>query len=428
MTPTLPTLESGATLSSPAANRTRWGIVTLLMALCFISHMNRVSMSIAADERIMARYGITTVQMGWVYSAFLIVYTLFMLPGGIFIDRFGVRVALTAMGLGTALMGALTGSTTFLAAGSLWVALVIVRAIMGLLTIPLHPASARAVGLWAPQGRRSLANGLITGAALLGIACTPWLFGALIDRIDWPAAFALTGSATAVIALVWFTVTRPLRASDTQGASSSATPWRKMFASPSLVLLTLSYAAIGYFQYLFFYWMHYYFDQVLKLGKDESRWYYAWPVLAMAFTMPLGGWLSDQIQSRSGWRAGRTWLAAGSMALAAILLAFGLGAGSPMSKVAWFTASLGSLGLSEAAFWNTAVELGGTRGGTAAAVMNTGGNGIGLLAPVVTPWIALHVNWQAGIGIGAVVAFLGALCWLWIWPRPDTNGPFYESN
>ena len=44
------------TLESPAAHappRMRWSIVVLLMALCFISHMNRVSMAIAADERIM---------------------------------------------------------------------------------------------------------------------------------------------------------------------------------------------------------------------------------------------------------------------------------------------------------------------------------------------------------------------------------------
>jgi MFS transporter, ACS family, D-galactonate transporter len=423
MTPAAPTLESSATATSPAANPTRWGIVGLLMALCFISHMNRVSMSIAADERIMVRYGITTQQMGWVYSAFLIVYTLFMLPGGMFIDRFGVRLALAAMGFGTALMGALTGSTIFFTAGSLWLGLLVVRAIMGLLTIPLHPASARAVALWVPGTRRSLANGLVTGAALLGIACTPVLFGALMDRIDWPAAFAVTGSATALIALVWLIATRPLAQTGgpAHGRASFATTWKEMLASPSLVLITLSYAAIGYFQYLFFYWMHYYFDEVLKLGKDESRFYYALPVLAMAFTMPLGGWLSDHLQARYGWRAGRSWLAGGSMVAAALLLALGLGTASPLGKVACFTASLGFLGLSEAAFWNTAVELGGTRGGTAAAVMNTGGNGIGLLAPVVTPWIALHLNWQAGIALGGVVAFLGALCWLWIRPGPDTK-------
>jgi len=85
--------------------------------------------------------------------------------------------------------------------------------------------------------------------------------------------------------------------------------------------------------------------------------------------------------------------------------------------VLWFTLSLGVLGLSESAFWTMAVELGGRRGGTAAAIMNTGGNGIGLLAPMVTPAVSLALGWVWGIGLGALIGLLGALCWWGITPR-----------
>ena len=50
----------------------RWQVVVMLMALCFISHLNRISMSVAGDERIMKQYGIAPVKMGIVYSAFLL--------------------------------------------------------------------------------------------------------------------------------------------------------------------------------------------------------------------------------------------------------------------------------------------------------------------------------------------------------------------
>ena len=73
----------------------------------------------------------------------------------------------------------------------------------------------------------------------------------------------------------------------------------------------------------------------------------------------------------------------------------------------WFTASLGVLGLCEAAFWTMAVELGGAKGGTAAAIMNTGGNGIGLLAPVITPFVGERLGWGWGIAIGAAVGLSG---------------------
>jgi len=64
------------------------------MALCFISHLNRISMAVAGDERIMKQFSIAPEKMGAIYSAFLLVYTLCMIPGGFFIDRFGARTAL----------------------------------------------------------------------------------------------------------------------------------------------------------------------------------------------------------------------------------------------------------------------------------------------------------------------------------------------
>ena len=63
-----------------------------------------------------------------------------------------------------------------------------------------------------------------------------------------------------------------------------------------------------------------------------------------------------------------------------------------------------------------AVELGGKKGGTAAAIMNTGGNGIGLLAPVITPYVGERLGWGWGIAIGAAVGLLGAACWFGIRP------------
>jgi len=104
------------------------------------------------------------------------------------------------------------------------------------------------------------------------------------------------------------------------------------------------------------------------------------------------------------------------MLLSALFLICGVFASDRFSIVACFTAALGTLGLCEGSFWTVAVNLGRQRGGTSAAIMNTGGNGIGLLAPMITPWIGTHLGWQWGIGVGAVVGVLGALCWFGIRP------------
>jgi hypothetical protein len=104
------------------------------------------------------------------------------------------------------------------------------------------------------------------------------------------------------------------------------------------------------------------------------------------------------------------------MIVSSVLLLLGIAANETFWIVWWFTLSLGVLGLCEGAFWTTAVEIGVSRGGTAAAIMNTGGNGIGLLAPIITPAVATQLGWTWGIGLGSLVGALGALCWWWIDP------------
>jgi sugar phosphate permease len=430
--------------AAPKPTPIRWHILALLMALCFISHFNRASMASAGDERIMKQFGISTEQMGVVYSAFLIVYTLFMIPGGVFIDRYGPRMALAAMGLSTALFCAFTGAVGWgmVAASQVWISLLVVRSLMGLLTTPLHPAGARAAANWFPAQQRTLANGLITGASLLAYACVHPIFGALIDRFDWPGAFQIAGVCTAALAMVWFVYASDYpwqhrltgdsggERSSSQSHDGKANPTTELrpnqgetgialtslLRNRSLILLTLSYGAVGYFQYLFFYWLHYYFDDVLRMGKTDSRFYTSLPTLAMAVGMPLGGWLTDVAQKSLRTQAGRTLVPKAGMIVSSVLLLLGITANETFWIVWWFTLSLGLLGLCEGAFWTTAVEIGVSRGGTAAAIMNTGGNGIGLLAPIITPAVATQLGWTWGIGLGALVGALGALCWWWINP------------
>src|SRR5262249_39089141 len=145
--------------------------------------------------------------IGAVYSAFFLSYLLFMTPGGWFIDRFGAKQALLIMGLGSGLFGALTccaGAPWVQAAGLMVLALLVVRFCMGLVSAPLYPAATRMVSYWVPLHQRVFANGLVQGAAAVGMACAFPLFGALIDRWDWPTAFLVSGTFTMFLGLVWW--------------------------------------------------------------------------------------------------------------------------------------------------------------------------------------------------------------------------------
>jgi ACS family D-galactonate transporter-like MFS transporter len=407
-------------------SRRALGMVVLLMATVFTSHFNRVSIATAGDTRIMKQYEIPPPRMGMVYSAYLLVYTICMIPGGLFIDRYGARAAMIVLGFGSALFVGLTGvvGLSFHTAGGVFIGLLIVRALLGVVSAPLHPGAARAVGNWIAPGGRSLTNGLVNGSALLGIAVTPLLFGALIDRFDsWPVAFLITAGVSAALALIWLV----FAADHPDGSKQSApigdwgpipmkTSWFDVLRHRSLVLLTLSYGTVSYFQYLFFYWMNFYFQTVLKLPEGTSRKYAAIPPLAMAAGMPLGGWLSDRLERASGSVRTRRIVPMAGMTAGALLLILGAFAQSPEWIVFWFALALGAVGAAEGPFWATVVELGGRRGGSAAALFNTGGNAGGLLAPIVTPLVGQYLGWGYAVGLGGVICLLGVVLWFWIDP------------
>src|SRR5437867_2129645 len=197
---------SAPVVSTARPSWVRWQIVAILVSFSFMTWFNRVSMSVAYDERIQAQTGISPEAMGYVYSAFLFAYMVCMTPGGWLIDRYGPWAALVVMGFGSALLGALTGAAglpALVAAGLVLPALLVIRSVMGMLTAPVYPASSRVVALWMPSARRAWANGLVQGAAAVGIACAFPVFGWLMDWVDWQVAFVVTGAITAILGVAW---------------------------------------------------------------------------------------------------------------------------------------------------------------------------------------------------------------------------------
>jgi ACS family glucarate transporter-like MFS transporter len=406
--------------------------VFLLMLVVACSHFNRVGISVAGSERIISGYGISPEKMGLVYSAYLAVYTLAMLPGGVLIDRFGARRALLVLGFGSTIFVAMTGGVGFVfqSAANVWLGLMIVRALLGLVTAPLHPGAANLCYEEAPVTLKSTANGLANGAACVGIAGTYLVMGKLIDLFDWPVAFLISGALTLLVALVWAAGT-----ASSQSPRTSKSPrldfatLRFVLRQRSVICITLSYTAYGYFQYMFFYWISYYFETIRHEDVGVSRWHSTVITLAMGLGMVSGGWLTDQVP-----RGFSPWLRRALVPIVGMFAsgaAFELGvlARSPQSTLLAFAISAALLGVCEAPFWTTAVELGGSSGGTAAGMMNTGGNAGGTLSPYLTPLLSgfftqiygSDAGWRLGLAVAGGIVALGAVLWLGVDPGRKTE-------
>jgi MFS transporter, ACS family, D-galactonate transporter len=437
---------SSITFVGRKATNVRWLIVLLLCGFTFLAHFNRVSISVAGSERFIEPGKLSEQQMGFVYSAFLLVYTFGMLPGGYVIDRVGPRLAMTAMGLGLGFWAALTGTAGWfgLSIAAMFLPLIVIRALAGATSVPLHPGAARSVSLWAPLRQRSMANGLVNAGALLGIAFTYPVFGWLLDRVDWQWAFVICGTTLMLFALVWRLLAADSPSSHRWSNAAEqqlvdrggATPPRNratfpevlaLFQNRSLVLLTLSYGAINYVQYLFFYWIEYYFKNELKLPSEQSRQAAFVVTLAMAAGMALGGWASDWLCHRLGHSAGCRIMALGGMGLCALFSLIGVSTKDPYEVELCFALALGAIGMCEGIFWTTAPALARRNGGLACALLNTGGNGVGMLAPAFTPWIGQNFGWSAAIVVACVVCAVGGVLWLGI-RSPATAGQVTDGE
>ena len=76
------------------SGRVRWFLVFWLFVLGAVSYLDRVNISVAGTA-LAEEYHLTQVQLGSIFSAFLIGYALFQTPGGWLADRLGPRYVLT---------------------------------------------------------------------------------------------------------------------------------------------------------------------------------------------------------------------------------------------------------------------------------------------------------------------------------------------
>jgi MFS family permease len=402
-----------------------------------LSQFNRVCIKVAGDLLIISKTegGISETQFGTIISAFLLTYTLAMIPGGWFIDRYGPRRALAVLLFASTVFIVLTGVVGFVITSpqALLVGLLLVRSLMGVFNAPLHPGAATMVFEHAPSSLRSLINGSVTFAAVVGISFTFYGFGWLVDRYGWPQAFLTTGALTLMVGLIWLWGTREIaatRPSDhvTRDEASTAANWCSLFRNRSVVFVTLSYVALGYFQYVFFYWINYYFLEVVGVDQATAGRNSTLITLAMGVAMAFGGFLIDRMPEALSPSARRRVVPFVGLAGSGAIIVWVQLSGNTSWLLPAFVASAALLGASESAFWTTANELGGRLGGTTGGFMNCGGNVGGVISPTLTPWLAGQfgnyygesIGWSISLSFAGAISIVGALFWLGV-KLPDES-------
>ncbi|GGF00449.1 MFS transporter [Aliidongia dinghuensis] len=409
----------------------RW-VALMLFTLALMNYVDRVALSFAAGP-ISKEYGLNSVSLGYLFSSFLWTYTIFLIPAGILVDRFGAKAV---AGIGLAIWSAATAMTGL---ASSFVQLLATRLVMGGGEATSNPSGARVIREWFPANERGAVNAIFNSGSYAGPALCAVVAGPLIEAFGWRVLFFLAGGIGLLWLLCWkIWFARPEDAhwvSDGERATILAErSWhgrqqskgeasgllRLLTSGPTLWGLALTQGCNVYSQYLFLTWLPTYLQATKGLTIAKTGFYAALPyAIAVVLCITIGR-LSDRALRGEVARGGRRYVIAAAMVLASVILF------APLVDNLWAILALIALsltGISATTSLNFALVndlLPNPRDvGVAMAFNVVGGNVFGLMAPIVTGYVIEETgSYDNAFVIAGVLLLVGAASTLTLTRRP----------
>jgi ACS family glucarate transporter-like MFS transporter len=419
-----------------ASTRVRWFLVFGLFVLSAVAYVDRINIAIAGSS-LAYEFHLTKVQWGALTSAFLLGYGLFQTLGGWLADRLGPRRVLAVgvlwWGIFTALTTAVSSKIAFA-----FFYLMAVRFFLGAGEAVMFPASNQFVSRWIPTQERGIANGIIFAGVGVGAGVTPVLITYIMVHYGWRSSFWASALLGLIAGTAWYLLARdtPEEHSHVSRAelehiqagrttSSSATsktsecriPWSTILVSKDVWAVTFGYFCFGYIAWIFFTWFFDYLRTVRGLDLKASASFTTLLFLTMAVCSPLGGAISDKLTKLYGKRIGRCGIAVFALLLTAIFLAFGSQVHSARLASIVLAGGAGALYLSQSSFWSVTADIASGSSGSVSGFMNMGNQLGGFLTAMLTPAIASRLGWTVPFYVGAGLAVMGAVAWLFVNPE-----------
>ncbi|MFY9349048.1 MFS transporter [Sphingobium sp.] len=419
-------------MTAVARSRVRLGLIFLLFVISAIAFLDRTNISVAGVE-MRKEYGIDQVQLGWVFSAFLIGYALFQVPAGWLAARYGPRLVLTGALVWWGLFTAATALIHPQASGGLLL-LALTRFALGIGESVVYPCGNQFLSRWIPAQERGKANGWIFAGVGAGSGITPPLITAIILWGGWRASFYVCAVIGLVAAAIWFLLARD-RPQDhpavnagelahieaglppAKAVSNAPIPWGAIFSSRNVWGLFVSYFAFGYVIWIFFSWFFIYLAEARQLDVKSSAVFSMLPFLCMTFGCLLGGVINDRVSARYGLYWGRSGLGVVSFILTGIFLASGSMVDNAPLAVLILAGGAGAIYLSQSSFWSVTADIAGPHSGVVSGFMNMGCQIGGALTSTLTPMIAAQFGWTAAFIAGSAVVLAGVLAWVIVDPN-----------
>jgi ACS family glucarate transporter-like MFS transporter len=421
----------------PTAVRRR--ILAILVSFSLFSYLLRMNISVA-QHFMVPELGLSDIQVGQIFSSFMVGYALFQVPAGVWGDRRGPRFVLTAAVLSWGFFTLLTGLVPGLVvrgAAAAFLSLLILRFMLGVGEAAMYPVMGRVVANWMPLAEHAFSNAVVIAGNTVGSSLAPPLIAYLMQTFGWRFSFYLTGIFPFGIALLWWWQARDhpeqhpavnheelvliAGGRKTTSAASQAPSWWALCKNWNIAILCLSYFLTSYVMFVFLFWLYIYFVDVRKFTVMGGGWALSLPFVVATVALPSMGYLSDRLSVRRGPLWGRRTVAMGCLVFCGLLLLVGAEASGPWMAVAAISLSVACLFSTEGPYWSTVIRLAGPHTGAAGGLMNMVGNLGGAVSTAVVPFLVHIFGWFGALASASVSAFIAAAFWLLI--RSDSKKP-----
>ncbi len=355
-------------------------ILVLLVLSVAINYLDRGALSVSAP-RIKTELGLSTQEMGLLFSAFFWTYSLCQIAAGWLVDRYPVKRIYAGGFLIWSLATAATG-----AVGSLW-SLFAARLVLGIGESVAYPAVSKILARAFPESQRGLANALVDAGGKLGPGLSTLLGGLALGTLGWRGLFVVTGLGSLLWLVPWIWLARFEERAEVRKEAGPG--WGELMSRRPVWGTSLGMFALGYVLYFLLTWLPSYLIHERKFSESSMAVLGSLPFWGMAGASVLAGWSSDWwIRRGAAVRRVRKSYAAAGLVLCGLVILPAPAVADASLSVALITAACVCLGGFSANVWAITQTLAGpVAAGRWTGLQNCIGNLGGVVAPLVTGWI-----------------------------------------
>jgi len=410
----------------------RYVILAMLFLVTMINYLDRSSLGIASPV-MKEELAFDAVKLGFAFSAFNWAYTIFNIPGGWLLDRYGAK---KVYGIALLIWSVATFYQGFI---STLVSLFVLRFLVGVAEAPSFPGNSRLATMWFPQHERGRAVSIYNSAQYFGLALFTPVMAWILHEYGWRHVFWVAGGAGVITAFFWFKIVRePYNhpkvnqaeieyinsggglANEEKKIKIKRSHIRLLLTNRQMVGIYIGQYSLNTIVWFFLTWFPTYLVEEKGLSLIETGFAASVPYIGAFFGGIFGGIISDLLLKKGKTLsiARKTPIVIGFLLSSIIVLAnftqnvFLI---ILIMSIAFFAKGMAGLTWSLVGDMAPKELIGLTSG-----IFNTFGNAAGIVTPIVIGYILDKTNSFSGALVFiSIMLLIGALSYIFIVNKPE---------